>query len=138
MNENIVTQKVLTLCSHKKITRRHHVHVLTTHNRILESVTMCSYNYLIGVCYVDPGLFKPKDSLLNPKGPLLLSIPLQVIALANRKVTKATTDKSEKSDPCNTNNQLFPNCCCPFFLINKVALNTAGSFELFHDEFVHI
>ena len=42
--------------------------------------------------------FKPKDGLTNPKGPLSLSIPLQVIALANCEVTKAT-DKSKKLGP---------------------------------------
>ena len=40
--------------------------------------------------------FKPKDGLPNPKGPLLLSIPSQAIALANREVAKATTDKGKK------------------------------------------
>ena len=39
--------------------------------------------------------FKPEDGLPNPKGPLLLSIPSQAIALANRKIAKATTDKTK-------------------------------------------
>ena len=33
--------------------------------------------------------FKPNDGLPNPKAPLSLSIPLQVIALANCKVAAA-------------------------------------------------
>ena len=35
-------------------------------------------------------------------------------------------------------NQLFANCCCPYFLINVVASNTAGPFKLFHDELLHV
>ena len=34
---------------------------------------MCSYNYFIGVCYVDPDLLK--DGIPNTKGPLLMLIP---------------------------------------------------------------
>ena len=80
--------------------------------------------------------FKPKDGLPNPKGPLSLSIPSQAIALANREIAKATTDKSKKRGPYKK--QVFANCCRPYFLINMVASNTAGSFELFHDLLVHV
>ena len=38
--------------------------------------------------------FKPRDGLPNPKGPFLLSTPLQVIALASSEAAKATRDKS--------------------------------------------
>ena len=71
---------------------------------------------------LDWSYFKPKDGLPNPKGPLSLSIQLQVIV---KLPPKATTDKSKKRGP--------------YFLINVVALNTAGSFKLFHDDkLVHI
>ena len=43
--------------------------------------------------------FKPKDGLLNPKGPVLQSIPSQPIALANIEVDKATRDKRRKRLP---------------------------------------
>ena len=72
--------KIFTM---RKITHAH-VPVPSVCNRNQESVVTCSYNYLIGVCYVDPDL--PKDGLPNPKGPLSLSIPSQVIALANHEV----------------------------------------------------
>ena len=40
--------------------------------------------------------FKPKDGMPNPKGPLSLSIPSQVIALANREVVKATAENKKR------------------------------------------
>ena len=43
--------------------------------------------------------FKPKDGLLNPKGPVPQSIPSQLIALANIEVAKATRDKRMKRLP---------------------------------------
>ena len=42
--------------------------------------------------------FKPKDDLPNPKGLLSLSIPLNAIVLANRKVVKASQE-SKKHGP---------------------------------------
>ena len=46
--------------------------------------------------------FKLKDSLPNPKGPVLQLIPSQPIALANIEVVKATRDKSKKRLPSHT------------------------------------
>ena len=79
--------------------------------------------------------FKPKDGLPNPKGPLSLLIPSQAIALANREGYHNITIVRIVGLPLT--NQLFTNCCRPYFLINMAASNTAGSFELFHDKVVN-
>ena len=78
--------------------------------------------------------FKPKDGLPNHKGPLSLLITSQAIALANRKIaTKGYYRQEQETRPIHTA------AVHTFFLINVVALNTAGSFEFFHDdEVVHV
>ena len=58
-----------------------------------ESITTCSCNkFSVSLL----SYFKPKDGLPTPKGPLLLSVPSQVIALANREVTKATQESKKR------------------------------------------
>ena len=39
---------------------------------------------------------KPKNGFPDPKGPLSLCLPSQVIALANSEVAKATKDSNKK------------------------------------------
>ena len=69
--------------------------------------------------------FKPREGLPNPKGPLSLSIPSQVIALANND-----------HESCGVPSHIpaFRQWLPPILLDknNVVALNTAGSFELLH------
>ena len=87
----------------------------------------CHHNYVATTTWLEFAMliltyFKPNDGLPNPKALLSLSIPLQVIALAMQLQSRCR----QRLLQTRTRNMAHTYCsCCPYFLTNVVASNTA-------------